>query len=422
MTDIIHLATSSKNARALKLSHPEKFRRAFGDLLQAAKSQSLDPSSFLELDHASAQAFIKALYRESFWREEGDFEILEIALDFAGTINPEGDNNQFDAFLATFSANINRHWIVIAPLVSRPGSFGAVKPIRRTWKLANGWSILPPVKSSRGFAARVKQHGCRSEVDERLINHQALMTGYKLAGDAVLLFDVTGSLRSARSKALTQFGYFRWLSDAFASTKELRLHWTLGAHEPMRHLLMLDTTAGQLHRFPLNGSISLPYAVDGRYRQAVSSPLFLSTLGLFIGSQNRLVDRFRTAFQFFSRGFNENDRLVKLLFAIISLESLFSRDAGSPIKTTLADYATLIGFPLDERPVMHERVRNLYDLRSALVHRGKTDIIGESDEAENIAARVLVRALHLLHRFNMGKDSENAFFSYLRDRKLGFSR
>jgi len=184
---------------------------------------------------------------------------------------------------------------------------------------------------------------------------------------------------------------------------------------------MLDTVAAQLHRLHLDQSISLPYTIDGRYRRAVSSPLFVSALDIFTTSETKLADRFRAAFYFFSRSFNEADRIVKFLFAMIALESLFSRDFGAPIKTTLADYAALVAFARHERAEIHNRIRTLYDLRSAIVHRGQTTVITESDEAERIAALVLVRSLRLLQRFNSSPAPEDTFFEYLRSRKLGIS-
>src|ERR1700730_13419330 len=63
------------------------------------------------------------------------------------------------------------------------------------------------------------------------------------------------------------------------------------------------------------------------------------------------------------------------LFAVIALESLFSRDAGTP---TLADsIALLTESKMEARNAVAKRLKKIYDRRSEIVHSGKHEVSSE---------------------------------------------
>jgi hypothetical protein len=63
------------------------------------------------------------------------------------------------------------------------------------------------------------------------------------------------------------------------------------------------------------------------------------------------------------------------LFAVIALESLFSRDAGTP---TLADsIALLTESKMEARNAVAKRLKQIYDRRSEIVHSGKHEVSSE---------------------------------------------
>ena len=165
--------------------------------------------------------------------------------------------------------------------------------------------------------------------------------------------------------------------------------------------------------------MSLPYAVDSAFARLVSQRAFASALQTLTSLRNGLTSRFRKALRFVARSIDEEDPTTKLLFAVIALEALFSRDRDAQLKMTLADYSALVGFSRSDRLDAHRTMKKSYDLRSAVVHQGSSDVSREeADGAEVFAARVLVKALALLDRFGNTPQSENSFFDYLRDQKL----
>jgi hypothetical protein len=134
---------------------------------------------------------------------------------------------------------------------------------------------------------------------------------------------------------------------------------------------------------------------------------------------NDLLRRLRNSLRFFSRGMNEPQSLTKFLFLIISLEALFSRDKGTPIRVTLADYSSLSGYPLAQRRETHALVRRLYDVRSAVVHNGAASVSHDDVEsAERLAATVIMSAARLVLRLVSRPDPEDAFFDHLLSLKL----
>jgi hypothetical protein len=90
----------------------------------------------------------------------------------------------------------------------------------------------------------------------------------------------------------------------------------------------------------------------------------------------------------------EGERLSGFLFAVIALESLFSRDAGTP---TLADsIALLTESKMEARNAVAKRLKKIYDRRSEIVHSGKHEV---SSEDLQDAIQFCVRSLFEIFTF-----------------------
>jgi hypothetical protein len=82
----------------------------------------------------------------------------------------------------------------------------------------------------------------------------------------------------------------------------------------------------------------------------------------------------------------------------------------------------MLCFPLAQRLEAHERIRNAYDLRSAIVHNGTSFVPRKEVRiAKLLAARAIYASLYLCHQLGeSGKGTlEKRFFDHLRDQKLG---
>jgi hypothetical protein len=94
---------------------------------------------------------------------------------------------------------------------------------------------------------------------------------------------------------------------------------------------------------------------------------------------------------------HEGERLSGFLFAVIALESLFSRDAGTPLRATLADsIALLTESKMEARNAVAKRLKKIYDRRSEIVHSGKHEVSYEDlQDAIQFCVRSLLPSRHL---------------------------
>jgi len=127
---------------------------------------------------------------------------------------------------------------------------------------------------------------------------------------------------------------------------------------------------------------------------------FLKILEWLHQSTGSLSDRVRNSLVFFNRACDaelERERLSGFLFAVIALESLFSRDAGTPLRATLADsIALLTESKMEARNAVAKRLKKIYDRRSEIVHSGKHEVSSEDlQDAIQFCVRSLFEILTL---------------------------
>lgn len=135
-----------------------------------------------------------------------------------------------------------------------------------------------------------------------------------------------------------------------------------------------------------------------------------------------MYGRMKNAIKFFSMALNADDGVSSFLFYVISMESIFSRDKNNPIKVTLADLGAMLCFPPSQRLKAHQRIRDAYDRRSAIVHNGASFVPrNDVNVAKLLAARAIYASLFLCHQLEKSGQGklEDRFFNHLRDQKLG---
>lgn len=90
-----------------------------------------------------------------------------------------------------------------------------------------------------------------------------------------------------------------------------------------------------------------------------------------ITMSNELTEKIESAIEWLGRFYNHNDSKCRYLYLMIGLEALFNTDVSnySSITAIVSEKSALL-FKADARAVVFERVRNLYKLRSSIVHTG----------------------------------------------------
>ena len=85
----------------------------------------------------------------------------------------------------------------------------------------------------------------------------------------------------------------------------------------------------------------------------------------------------------------------KLIYILVSLESIFIRDSSEPIRQNLSERIALFtGKSIEERKVIIKIVRTAYDLRTSFVHHGAT--IDDFETMENFMLRAWVTITSLI--------------------------
>jgi hypothetical protein len=142
-------------------------------------------------------------------------------------------------------------------------------------------------------------------------------------------------------------------------------------------------------------------------------------LNIGINERNKVFDKLYNSLHFFSQAFNDDDAITRYLFYIIAIQALFSRDKNTPIRSTLADNVALLCFDKSKRMAVHRRLKELYDLRSAIVHQGYHKIpIEILEEAEKIASLAIMKCLMIYDSLAMNDRTEESFFNWILRVKL----
>ena len=114
---------------------------------------------------------------------------------------------------------------------------------------------------------------------------------------------------------------------------------------------------------------------------------------------------------------NYNEIENRFLNLITCLETLLTPKDGNPIGTAIAEGAAiLVANDFDTRKFIKKRVKQLYSVRSSILHGGKSKIL-ESDinDALSFAGSLIMALIDCVGKFNKHDDLLN----YIEAKKLG---
>ena len=159
------------------------------------------------------------------------------------------------------------------------------------------------------------------------------------------------------------------------------------------------------------GGRSMPgaYVLDDEIVNVTLSPLFIDrATAIFSGNANHLSTRFGQGLGWLTRGRRSEDRAERFLFFFTAIEALLSSDdKTAPVVQTIARQASVIlaDDPKD-RVDCSDRIKKLYEARSALVHAGKRDV----SQADAKSAQYIAEALYGVVMERMKLDTPFADF------------
>ncbi|MFS8977251.1 HEPN domain-containing protein [Cupriavidus necator] len=316
----------------------------------------------------------------------------------------------------------HRDYLAIFPLNFNPAMSFSLRDARNSVvksSVIGKFTVSPSAPSSKTLNKIVAKHGFPL-IDDSSFQHAMRTSNGAFSREMLVTFDIHGAEDQLRWNADIEFSFFRRLIEIFGCLfGDGRSGF--GSGTSVNHFFLLNKANGQLRRFPTRTPSFVDLPLSANLFQAIGRPSFNDFLSKVSSSNETMYGRMRNSIKFFSMALNADDGVASLLFYVVAMESIFSRDKNNPIKVTLADLGAMLCFPPAQRLKAHERIRQTYDLRSAIVHSGTSSVRRKDVEvARALAARAIYASLSLCHQLENGHGKlEDRFFNHLRDQKLG---
>jgi len=319
-------------------------------------------------------------------------------------------------------------WVAINPIRTPPSLFKMFRNYSLTRvKKFGRFHLIPATKSAKELESRLKRIYGVKNVCSTSFSHKSDegTSSGALKKLPLLTFEVHGSEESRNESSESKRSYFFSLLEVYAVLNGGRRNpWPRGV-EPVYHSFFVGKNDGEVARTTLDFQCFLSTNLSDDLFKYLRKHQFESFVNQIFSRRDKIFSRIRSALYFFTKGLYTNDKVLEFVSYVIALEALFSRDKNTPIKITLAEYTALLCYPKAKRLEMHNSIKNIYDVRSRLVHTGKFRLEHSMiDETRNIAATAIYHYFKLYKKLldsNSHGDIENQLFDHLRDLRLGIA-
>jgi hypothetical protein len=374
------------------------------------------------------ESLFKALVKSKYVSQHLDWlyvvELIYSVLDHNPELTPAAFAEKLEKLIVATASH--RDYLAVFPLSFRPSiSYylpGRPRSLTRRRSIGR-FVISPPTPTSKALSRITVSHGF-PEIGESDFQHAMRTSNKAFTRDMVVTFAVHGAQDQLRWTAEIAFTHFRRLIEVFDALFGGEPAG-FGSAMSVNHFFLLNKTNGELRRFPTRAPSVADLTLSASLLQAIGRPAFKEFLSKVSSSNESMYGRLRNAIKFYSMALNADDNVSSFLFHVISMESIFSRDKNNPIKVTLADLGAMLCFPPAQRRDAHQKIRDAYDLRSAIVHNGASVVTRDQVRiAKLLAARAIYASLFLSDRLEKAGSGklEDRFFSFLRDQKLGLEK
>ncbi|WP_088892057.1 HEPN domain-containing protein [Leptolyngbya ohadii] len=390
-----------------------------GNLLKKIKESGLSLSQYIDENREQCKPFVKALYKNRYISENYFLEDIIEILEYTYTKAPLSVKQLIDEFESNLVGSYNE-WAVIFPLnYSRVLSRSTKSFFRRSIKLGR-YTITPARDSIKGFREFCARKYQSHQIEFRTLEHQIRVTNGHLLSSPLLSFHIHGSFQIAQIKSLNFYNFFLWMQNLHIALLRKRLPIFGSLQDISAHYFLLNLKNGEINRIPINIDENRIFSgLSVEIMRSLKSEDFNRNVNLIFSRNDKLFWRIYNSLHFFSKGFSSTDDVSRLLFYVISLESIFSKDKNTPLRATLADYVSLLCALPNERIELHRKVQKLYDVRSSIVHQGVHHISYDLlNEAEYICAQAIFNTIEMYAGYEVQGDLEKRFFDDLLRIKL----
>jgi Apea-like HEPN len=329
--------------------------------------------------------------------------------------------------LKAFSANLERE--------SKPKV--VIVPVRNTIvenpvKLAP-FFLIPPQENEAVFVESLKSLAVKAQpIREGLFQHMERTTGYNLTHRPLVLMETTRDeyqlQREFENAFVNQLLPLLRVFDRQFPTEGRSPNLEFMSALMSEHVfsaVVFELEEGEMRRQGLDrmgGELRTGLSLSAERMKVFDDQGFRKIFKWLQRGEGSLSDRVRNSLVFFNRACDaeiEREELSAFLFAVIALESLFSRDPGTPLRATLADsVALLTESKVERRIATARRLRKIYDRRSEIVHAGRHKVNGDDlRHSMQFCARSLFEILTMASTWDSVADA--ALFEEIDRRKFG---
>ncbi|NOK48648.1 hypothetical protein GTH10_14955 [Burkholderia thailandensis] len=350
-------------------------------------------------------------------------ELVYAVIDHNRPLKPDEFAEKLEELLVESAGR--RDYLAIIPVAFKstfrlPGMRGhhpLVRPV-----IIGEFTFFPAASSVKDINKIFSKHHFPL-IDESDFVHATRTSRDALSREVLVTYRAHGSEDRLRFNVEIKFRTLSRLIEIFANLF-VDTDSGFGQTRSVHHFFLLSKTTGELRRFSTVKPLSFDIELSAELLKVIKRPELNSFFADVSSSKESMYGRMRNAVKFFSMALSADDRVTSFLFFVISLESIFSRDKNAPIKATLADLASILCFPPEQRSSAHDMIRRAYDLRSSIVHSGASFVeIKDINAVKLIAARAIYCSLLLCKNLKgEGGKIEDKFFDHLRDIKLGVAK
>ncbi|MCK4250377.1 hypothetical protein KAX97_02965 [candidate division WOR-3 bacterium] len=167
--------------------------------------------------------------------------------------------------------------------------------------------------------------------------------------------------------------------------------------------VVITIADGERNFFSQYSSSTFPfsyYADDDKHKTAKAIERANQIASKYPSNLSNFEDRIVSAITWAGEGIDAVEKDVKVVKCVIALETLFGIKKGSKQKGFVEGIIQLFGDYIYDKDFFRDLAKDIYKLRSTIVHEGKRDITDEEVEwAERLACGCILRTLE-----NMGGD------------------
>jgi len=398
----------------------ETLRRTLRDLLQKALNQIGDNDKGLydliekdvQFTNKLAQAVSKCYDVYSFFEIDEIFGYID---DTQKRLKPDSADDWLSWFDENYSINKVRCYSIApvdSPILFTSCRSDIKKPIR-----VFDFLITPVYSSQEKLTRSLKNLTGGFEIQSRLIQHLITKTSNALLNNNLMILSDTGTYQSIKRITEQKLTSARVLFEILAVKQSA--YERIGETSGNSLVLEYRPCFKSIQYSWVNQIEDFKFTITKSIIKEANSQLFLFMYNyLNKRSSNKFKERLHKVLRLFSKGFNERENLERFIFYIIALEALFCTDRNTPIRTTLADYVSVLIESPAKRLDTHKRIKKLYDIRSNLFHSGQSVIDEKSvDDLQSYLVRTLIEIFRIIKEKE--PSSEEAFQDRILKMKIG---